>query len=133
MISLRARFTGATLTVGGLAAAAALLVSGTASAGVADYLEPLATTTCSSAQFKDTLNAKYPDLARALPEEKMNQLTTILDVPVDQRQQRINERRAEIEQRIHDNPETAQLLQDNPQTGEVVRQIFQDVANSCQG
>ncbi|MCM6773055.1 hypothetical protein NDR87_04615 [Nocardia sp. CDC159] len=132
MISLRARFTRTALTLGGLAAAAALVAPGTATAGVADYLDPLANTTCSADQFKATMNAKYPQLVAALPQEKMDQLTAILDVPVEQRQQKIAERRAEIEQRVTNDPQTAALLQENPQTGDVVKQIFEDVASSCQ-
>ncbi|MGY2063317.1 hemophore-related protein, partial [Nocardia gipuzkoensis] len=112
---------------------AALVLPGTASAGVADYLTPLATTDCTADQFKATLTAKYPQIAGALPQEKMDQLTAILDVPVDQRQQKIDERRAEIEQRVQSDPQVAAQLQENPQTGDVVRQIFEDVATSCKG
>ncbi|MGK8520239.1 hemophore-related protein [Nocardia asteroides] len=81
----------ATLAIGGLVAAGALLVPATASAQ--PHLGGLLETTCSFAQIDAAVHAQFPDLAARLdahPDRKAK-LHEFLGLPVDQRKQRAEE------------------------------------------
>lgn len=123
--SMTRPFTGATLTVAGLAAGAALLVPGTASADPTELVGPLLNSSCSFEQIDAALHDKNPQLASMLdnnPNEKA-QLKAKFDQPVEQRQ-------AEFQQYLKDHPDQAQQAEQDPRANGI-RQTIQEVADSC--
>ncbi|WP_280335127.1 hemophore-related protein [Nocardia wallacei] len=125
MFSLRPRFTGAALTVGGVATAAALLIPGTASADPTELVAPLLDSDCSFAQVDAALHDKNPQLAAMLdanPEQK-SMLQQKFDQPVEQR-------RAELQQYAQQHPDQVQQAENDPRAN-AVRQTIQAVADSC--
>ncbi|MFI5780283.1 hypothetical protein [Nocardia sp. NPDC051570] len=127
MISLRARFTRTAVTLGGLAATT-LLVAGTAHADMLESIDPLLNTNCSFEQVQNTMRAEYAPLADQLDADqqqggtKWNNMRDILSVAPDQRQAKVNERRAEVEQNV---PQT------DPQVVAAAKEIFQTIADHC--
>ncbi|MBF6171626.1 hemophore-related protein [Nocardia blacklockiae] len=125
MSSLRLRFTGAALTVGGVATTAALLFPGTASADPTELVAPLLNSDCTFAQVDAALHDKNPQLAAVLdanPEQKA-MLQQKFDQPVEQR-------RAELQQYAQEHPDQAQRAENDPRA-ESVRATVQAVADSC--
>ncbi|RDI43446.1 hemophore-related protein [Nocardia mexicana] len=125
MTSLRARLTGAVLTVGGLATGAALLIPGTASADPTQMLAPLLNSDCTFAQVDAALHDKNPQLAQQLdanPQQKAV-LQQTFDKPVEQR-------RAEVQQYMNEHPEAAQQAENDPRAAGA-SQTIQAVADSC--
>ncbi|NKY84084.1 hemophore-related protein [Nocardia veterana] len=118
-------FAAAGLTVAGLAAGAALLVPGTASADPTELVAPLLNSTCSFAQVDAALHDKAPQLASILdanPDQKA-ELQAKFDQPVEQR-------RAEFQQYLAQHPDEAQRAQQDPRAAGLSRTI-QEVAGSC--
>lgn len=118
-------FAAAGLTVAGLAAGAALLVPGTASADPTELVAPLLNSTCSFAQVDAALHDKAPQLASILdanPDQKA-ELQAKFDQPVEQR-------RAEFQQYLAQHPDEAQRAQQDPRAAGLSRTI-QEVADSC--
>lgn len=118
-------FAAAGFTVAGLAAGAALLVPGTASADPTELVAPLLNSTCSFAQVDAALHDKAPQLASILdanPDQKA-ELQAKFDQPVEQR-------RAEFQQYLAQHPDEAQRAQQDPRAAGLSRTI-QEVADSC--
>ncbi|MEU4313282.1 hemophore-related protein [Nocardia sp. NPDC024068] len=112
------------LTLG--AAAAAFLSPAVASAGPLEMAEPLLTSECSFAQVDAALHDQAPELATMLdnnPDLK-SQLQTKFDQPVEQR-------RAELQQYIEQNPQAAQQAQNDPRSQQL-QATLQRVADTCQ-
>lgn len=119
------RITGATLTVAGLAAGAALLVPATASADPTGLVAPLLNSTCSFAQVDSALHDQAPQLASILdtnPDQKA-ELKAKFDQPVEQRQ-------AEFQQYLAQHPDEAQQAEQDPRASGL-SQTIQQVADSC--
>ncbi|MEU1985699.1 hemophore-related protein [Nocardia sp. NPDC019395] len=115
----------ATLTVGAAAAATAFLSPAVASAGPLEMAEPLLTSDCSFAQVDAALHEQAPDLAAMLdnnPDMKA-QLQSKFDQPVEQR-------RAELQAYLDQNPQAAQQAQNDPQAQQL-QATLQGVADSC--
>ncbi|WP_328390643.1 hemophore-related protein [Nocardia sp. NBC_00416] len=115
----------ATLTLGATAAVTAFLSPAVASAGPVEMAEPLLTSDCSFAQVDAALHDQAPEMAAMLdnnPELKA-QLQSKFDQPVEQR-------RAELQQYIEQNPEAAQQAQNDPRAQEL-RATMQGVADTC--
>ncbi|AHH15536.1 hypothetical protein NONO_c07280 [Nocardia nova SH22a] len=122
---LNRRITGTALTVAGLAAGAALLVPGTASADPTGMVAPLLNSSCSFAQVDAALHDQAPQLASILdnnPDQKA-ELKAKFDQPVEQR-------RAEFQQYLAQHPEEAQQAQQDPRASGL-SQTIQQVADSC--
>ncbi|PXX66757.1 hemophore-related protein [Nocardia tenerifensis] len=115
----------ATLAAGGLATVAAFLSPALASAGPMELAGPLLNSDCSFAQVDAALHAKAPQLASMLdsnPAQKA-ELQRKFDQPVEQR-------RAELQRAIDENPQAAQDAQNDPRYGQL-RDTIQAVADSC--
>lgn len=112
---------------GGLIVAASFsLAAGTASADANSVLAPLVNTTCSYAQITAALSAEAPDLASMLngrPQAK-SRLQQFLALPVDQRQQR-------LDQQLAANPQAQAMI--NAQLGSSDAQEVTQVVNTCNG
>jgi hemophore-related protein len=124
MLSLRSRLAATVASVGGLAAAAALLIPGVAAADPTDLVAPLLNSTCSFDQVDRALHAKDPQLAGMLdanPDQKA-QLKQKFDEPIAQRQ-------AEVQQYLAQHPEANQAQNDPRASG--LQQTIQSVADSC--
>ncbi|MFI5715431.1 hemophore-related protein [Nocardia sp. NPDC051750] len=114
-----------TLTLGAAAAATAFLSPAIASAGPMEMAEPLLTSDCSFAQVDAALHDQAPELAAMLdnnPDAKA-QLQAKFDQPVEQR-------RAEFQQYLDENPQAAQQAQDDPRAQQL-QATFQGVADTC--
>ncbi|MEV0356970.1 hemophore-related protein [Nocardia sp. NPDC050697] len=126
MTSFRSRPVVASLAASGIAAVGVLLSSGAASAAPLDQLaEPLLRSDCSFAQVDAALHVEAPQLAALVdsyPEQKA-ELAKRFDVPVDQR-------RAQLERAIQENPEAAQEAQNDPRTQQLAG-VLQRVADTC--
>lgn len=108
------------------AAASAFIGPAVASAGPLEMAEPLLTSECSFAQVDAALHDQAPELAAMLdnnPDVKA-QLQTKFDQPVEQR-------RAELQQYIDQNPQAAQQAQNDPQAKQL-QATLQGVADTCQ-
>lgn len=114
-----------TLTLGAAAAVTAFLSPAVASAAPTDFAEPLLTSDCSFAQVDAALHDQAPELASMLdnnPDLKA-QLQTKFDQPVEQR-------RAELQRYIDENPEQAQQAENDPRAQQL-RATLQGVADTC--
>jgi hemophore-related protein len=119
------KFGPTTLTLGAAAAATAFLSPAIASAGPMEMAEPLLTSDCSFAQVDAALHDQAPELAAMLdnnPDAKA-QLQAKFDQPVEQR-------RAEFQQYLDENPQAAQQAQDDPRAQQL-QATFQGVADTC--
>ncbi|GAA5066189.1 hemophore-related protein [Nocardia callitridis] len=119
------RSTIAAVTVGGAATVTMLLGPAIASADPSAAIEPLITSDCSFAQVDAALHEVAPELATALdanPQQKA-QLQGQFDQPVEQR-------RAQLQQEIQNNPEAAQQAENDPRAAQM-RSVFQQVADTC--
>ena len=124
-IRFRSSFGLSALTLGAAAAAGAFLSPAIASAGPMETAEPLLTSTCSFTQVDAALHDQAPDLAAMLdnnPDAKA-QLQAKFDQPVEQRQ-------AEFQQYLEQNPQAAQQAQDDPRA-QGLRDTLQQVADTC--
>lgn len=127
MTRLQSRTAFATIAAGAVATVTALLSPAAASAGPMEMAEPLLTSDCSFEQVDAALHDQAPELAQTLdsnPQAKQ-QLQSKFDQPVEQR-------RADLQTYIEQNPEAAQQAQDDPQTNGM-RETLQGVADTCQG
>ncbi|UGT59827.1 hemophore-related protein [Nocardia asteroides] len=126
MTSFRSRPIVATLAASGIAAFGVLFSSGVASAAPLDQLaEPLLRSDCSFAQVDAALHDQAPELAALIdsyPSQKA-ELAERFDVPVEQR-------RAELQRAIQENPEAAQQAQNDPRTQQLAG-VLQRVADTC--
>ncbi|MFC8527798.1 hemophore-related protein [Nocardia sp. NPDC057227] len=126
MTSFRSRPIVATLAASGIAAVGILFSSGAASAAPLDQLaEPLLRSDCSFAQVDAALHDQAPELAALIdsyPTQKA-ELAERFDVPVEQR-------RAELQRAIQENPEAAQQAQNDPRTQQLAG-VLQRVADTC--
>ncbi|ONM50409.1 hemophore-related protein [Nocardia donostiensis] len=125
MTRLRSRTAIATMAVSGLATISAVISPAVASAGPAELVEPLLTSDCSFAQVDAALHDQAPDLAALLdsnPDAKA-QLQAKFDQPVEQR-------RAELQRYLEENPQAAQQAQDDPRAAGM-RDTLQRVADTC--
>ncbi|WP_327113270.1 hemophore-related protein [Nocardia sp. NBC_01730] len=120
------RFVRATVALGGLVAASALLIPATASAqpGPGALLE----TTCSFAQIDAAVHAQFPEFAARLdanPDRKAK-LQEFLNLPVDQRKQRAQEF-------LDTHPDAKRKFEerrDSPQAQERIQNL-RTVADTC--
>ncbi|MGH4034130.1 hemophore-related protein [Actinomycetota bacterium Odt1-20B] len=120
-----------TVTVSGVAAGIGLLGAVNAAADAIDPVEPLLKTDCSYEQI-DRAAQDNPDAAvlfAAMNMDQKTELRDILDTPLDQRQPKIHERRAELQKKIDENPELAEA-QSNPNLAKVAG-VFEDLAVAC--
>jgi hemophore-related protein len=114
-----------TVSVGGLMAVLSFsAAAGTASADPNSALAPLVNTTCNYAQITAALNAEAPDLASQLngSPQAQSQLKSFLALPVDQRQQR-------VDQMLASNPQIASIV--DAQLGSHAAQEVTQVVNTC--
>ena len=114
-----------TLTLGAAAAVTAFLSPAVASAAPTDFAEPLLTSDCSFAQVDAALHDQAPELASMLdnnPDLKA-QLQTKFDQPVEQR-------RAELQATINENPGAAQDAENDPRSASLAETI-RTVAETC--
>jgi hemophore-related protein len=114
-----------TATVGALVTAFSLAAGGTtASADTASVLAPLVDTKCSYAQITAALKADAPDLAALLNGRPQAQarLQQLLALPIDQRQQR-------LDQQLAANPQAQNMI--NAQIGSPRAQELTNVVNDC--
>ncbi|WP_040773947.1 hemophore-related protein [Nocardia pneumoniae] len=115
----------AALAAGGFATIAVFLSPASASAGPMELAEPLLTSDCSFAQVDAALHAKAPQLAAMLdanPTQKA-ELQRKFDQPVQQR-------RAELQRAIDENPDAVREAQNDPRTAQL-RDTIRTVAESC--
>jgi hemophore-related protein len=126
MKALRSRPANAVLAAGGIAMVTMFLAPAIASADpMADLAAPLLNSDCSFAQVDAALHAKAPQLASMLdanPTQKA-ELQRKFDQPVEQR-------RAEFQRLIEENPGTAQDAQNEPRVSSL-RETIRTVADSC--
>ncbi|MEV6428032.1 hemophore-related protein [Nocardia sp. NPDC051463] len=126
MKALRSRPAYTALAAGGLASVAMFLAPTIASAdAMTDMAAPLLTSDCSFAQVDAALHAKAPQLASILdsnPGQKA-ELQRKFDQPVEQR-------RAELQRMIDENPSAAQDAQNDPRASGLSATI-RAVADSC--
>ncbi|WP_216912154.1 hemophore-related protein [Nocardia noduli] len=118
MKRFRSRTTLAALAAGGVASAAVLLSPGIAAAAPNDLVAPLLNSDCTFAQVDAALHVESPQLAALLdanPSQKA-ELQRSFDQPVEQR-------RAELQRRIDENPEAAQQAQNDPRAAELAETI----------
>lgn len=123
---LRGKIALTTATFGVAAAATAFLSPAVAAAGPMEMAEPLLTSECSFAQVDAALHDQAPDLAAMLdnnPDMKA-QLRAKFDQPVEQR-------RAELQQYIEQNPQAAEQAQNDPRSQQL-QATLQRVADTCQ-
>ncbi|WP_054816469.1 hemophore-related protein [Nocardia arizonensis] len=119
MKRFRSRTAVAALAVGGAASAAVFLGPAIAAADPSSMVAPLLNSDCSFAQVDAALHAEAPQLAAALdanPNQKA-QLQAAFDQPVEQR-------RAEFQRAIDENPEAARQAQNDPRAAQ-----FQETIN----
>jgi hemophore-related protein len=110
---------------GGLITAASLSLGvGTAAADPNSVLAPLVNTTCSYAQITAALNVEAPDLSSLLNgrPQAQSRLKQFLALPVDQRQQR-------IDQQLAANPQAQAMI--NAKLGSSEAQEVMQVVNTC--
>ncbi|WP_330228315.1 hemophore-related protein [Nocardia sp. NBC_00508] len=115
----------AALAAGGFATIAVLLSPAIAAAGPMELAEPLLTSDCSFAQVDAALHAKAPQLAAMLdanPTQK-DELRRKFDQPVEQR-------RAELQRAINENPDAVREAETDPRTAQL-RDTIRTVADSC--
>ncbi|WP_227998386.1 hemophore-related protein [Nocardia australiensis] len=116
----------AALATGGIATVVVLLAPAIASADpMADLAAPLLNSDCSFAQVDAALHAEAPQLASMLdanPDQKA-ELQRKFDQPVEQR-------RAEFQSMVEQNPDAAQQAQNDPRAPGL-RDTIQTVADSC--
>jgi hemophore-related protein len=114
------------LYAGVLTALTSTLGVGTASADADSALAPLVHTTCSYAQITAALNAEAPDLASLLNgrPQAQTRMQQFLALPVDQRQQR-------LDQQLAANPQAEAMI--NARIGSAQGQEVMQVANTCNG
>ncbi|WP_067862081.1 hemophore-related protein [Nocardia shimofusensis] len=123
-VRTRTRLAG--LTAATAATAAVLLGPAVASAGPAELAEPLLTSDCTFAQVEAALRVEAPELAQLLdanPSQKA-ELQQRFDQPVEQR-------RAEFQRLLEQNPEAAEQAQSDPRTAQL-SQVLAQVAATCQ-
>ncbi|MGW1742956.1 hemophore-related protein [Nocardia sp. NPDC001965] len=121
----RSKLGATTLALGAAAAVTAFLSPAVASAAPTDFAEPLITSDCSFAQVDAALHDQAPEMAAMLdnnPDMKA-QLQSKFDQPVEQR-------RAELQQYIEQNPEQAQQAENDPRSQQL-RATLQGVADTC--
>lgn len=128
MSSLRVRPRSAAFaagTLGTLAAVSVWLYPATASAGPVDMVAPLLNSTCSFAQVDAALHDKAPALAQFLDQNPGTkaELQAKFDQPIEQRQ-------AEVDAYLRDNPGAADQAANDPRAGGIAASI-QAVADSC--
>ncbi len=106
------------------AVALAVSLSGAATVSAQPDLGPLINTTCSYAQIVAALNAQAPDLAQKLADHPQAQagLQQFLGLPVDQRQQR-------VQQALAAHPQWQGMIDQNAGTPE--GQEFTQLVNTC--
>ena len=111
------------LLIGSTITAAAFCIE-PAAADVTSALAPLVTTTCTYNQITAALAAEAPDLASLLNSRPQAQarLQQFLALPVDQRQQR-------VDQQLAANPKAQGLIADR--LGSPQAQELTQVANTC--
>ncbi|MGN2641765.1 hemophore-related protein [Nocardia takedensis] len=115
----------AAIAAGGVAGAA-VFFGPSASADPSSFAAPLLETECSFAQVDAALHAEAPQLAAVLdanPSQKA-QLQAQFDQPVEQR-------RAEFQRLVQENPEAVQQAQNDPRYAQFQDTIAQ-VAATCQ-
>lgn len=120
-----------TVAVSGAAAGIGLVGAVNAAADATDVLEPLLKSTCSYEQV-DRAAQDNPDAAvlfAAMSVEQKAELRDMLDTPLDQRQPKIDAHRAEIQKKIDENPELANV-QNDPNMAKVAG-VFEDLAATC--
>ncbi|MFE3442394.1 hemophore-related protein [Nocardia sp. NPDC059180] len=125
MNRFRGRATLAALTVAGAATVTAFLSPAVASAGPMELATPLLESDCSFAQVDAALHDQAPQLAAMLdanPEVKA-ELQAKFEQPVEQR-------RAELQRYIDENPEAAQQAENDPRASGL-SQTIQGVADTC--
>jgi hemophore-related protein len=125
MKRFRSRPAVATLAAGGLAGVAMLLSPAIAAADPMELAGPLLNSDCSFAQVDAALHAKAPQLASVLdsnPTQKA-ELQRKFDQPVEQR-------RAELQAAINENPNAAKEAENDPRANGL-RDTIQAVADSC--
>ncbi|BDT84915.1 hemophore-related protein [Nocardia cyriacigeorgica] len=125
MKRFRGKATLAALTVAGAATVSAFLSPAIASAGPMELAAPLLESDCSFAQVDAALHDQAPQLAAMLdanPEIKA-ELQAKFDQPVEQR-------RAELQRYLDENPEAAQQAQNDPRAAGL-SQTIQKVADTC--
>jgi hemophore-related protein len=112
------------IACGGLLTAASLVFGGTASADSNSVFAPLVNTTCSYAQITAALQAEAPDLATLLNGhvKAQTRLQQFLALPVDQRQQ-------SIDQQLAAYPQARSMI--NAQLGSADAQEVTQVAGTC--
>ncbi|GAA5099206.1 hemophore-related protein [Nocardia iowensis] len=116
----------AALAAGGLATVAVFLSPALAAADPMRLAEPLLNSDCSFAQVDAALHDKAPQLAAMLdanPTQKA-ELQRRFDQPVEQR-------RAQLQQAIDENPDAVQQAQNDPRYAQL-RDTIRVVADSCQ-
>ncbi|WP_040794424.1 hemophore-related protein [Nocardia higoensis] len=122
-VRTRTRLAG--LTAATAATAAVFLGPALASAGPAELAEPLLSSDCSFAQVEAALRVEAPELAQLLdanPSQKA-MLQQQFDRPVE-------ERRAEFQRALEQNPEAAQQAQTDPRAAQL-SQVLAQVAATC--
>ncbi|CAM4470172.1 hemophore-related protein [Nocardia ninae] len=115
----------AAFAAGGLATVAMFLSPAIASADPMELAGPLLTSDCSFAQVDAALHDKAPQLAAMLdanPKQKA-ELQRKFDQPVEQR-------RAELQRAIDQNPGAVQEAQNDPRYAQL-RDTIRTVADSC--
>ncbi|MET7772933.1 hemophore-related protein [Nocardia sp. NPDC005366] len=125
MKRFRTRTAVTALAAGGVASVAVLLSPSIAAAGPMELAAPLLNSDCSFAQVDAALHAEAPRLASVLdanPTQKA-ELQRKFDQPVEQR-------RAELQRAIDENPQAAQQAQNDPRSAEL-RDTIATVAAVC--
>ncbi|MBF6211697.1 hemophore-related protein [Nocardia puris] len=115
----------AALAAGGLATVTVLLTPAVAAADPAELVGPLLTSDCTFAQVDAALHDKAPQLAAILdanPTQKA-ELQRRFDQPVEQR-------RAEFERLLAENPEAARQAENDPRAAQL-RDTIAEVAAVC--
>ncbi|HLS77011.1 MAG TPA: hemophore-related protein [Nocardia sp.] len=124
LVRTRTRLAG--LTAAAAAGAAVFLGPSVAAAGPAELAEPLLSSDCSFAQVEAALRVEAPELAQLLdanPSQKAL-LQQQFDRPVE-------ERRAEFQRLLAENPEAAQRAENDPRAAQL-SQVLAQVAATCQ-
>lgn len=122
-VRTRTRLAG--LTAVTAATAAVFLGPAVASAGPSELAEPLLSSDCSFAQVEAALRVEAPELAQLLdanPSQKAL-LQQQFDRPVE-------ERRAEFQRLVEENPDAAAQAESDPRADEL-SQVLAQVAASC--
>ncbi|MFE3188915.1 hemophore-related protein [Nocardia sp. NPDC059240] len=125
MSFVRNRRAGVFFGAGAVAAVALALAPATASASPADLVAPLLNSTCSFAQVDAALHAKAPALASMLDQNPDTKAE--LKAKFDQSPE---QRKAEVDQYLADNPDAANQAASDPRAGGIAATI-QQVADVC--